>query len=219
MGMAAERGEEIPRRRCIASGEVRPQHELLRFVVSPDGVLAPDPAGELPGRGFWLRPRRDMIEKARRRRLFARAARAAVTVPEDLPEQVERLLRRRCLDLVGLAARARQAVAGHVKVRGCLERGAAAVLLEARDGAADGRDKLRRLGRAVRPELPVIALFDSAELGRALGRAPTVHVALKPGRLAARLEAECGRLAALTGESDDGRGRRRAPAQASAGAR
>ena len=106
-----------PQRRCIASGEVRPKDELLRFVVGPDGAVVPDPAGRLPGRGLWLSPRRDMLEKACVRNLFAKAARAAVRLPDDLPACTEAALRRRFLELLGLANRAGQMIAGFQKVK------------------------------------------------------------------------------------------------------
>lgn len=200
MGQAAAAGRDEPRgpqRRCIASGEVRDKRELLRFVVDPEGVVVPDPGEDLPGRGIWCLPRRDMIERARRRRQFARAARRNVTVPEDLADGAEARLRRRCLERLGLARRAGAVVAGFAKVRGVLERGAADLLLQACDAAPDGRDRLRRLGCAVRPELAVIALFRAEELGAALGRGPTVHVAVQGAGHAARLRQECGRLAGL----------------------
>ena len=40
-------------RKCIATGEVRPKDELIRFVIAPDGTVTPDIAGKLPGRGLW----------------------------------------------------------------------------------------------------------------------------------------------------------------------
>ena len=176
-----------PRRRCIASGRVDDKARLLRFAIGPDGQVVPDPGEDLPGRGLWLRPRPDMIDKARRKRLFARAARAQVTVPDDLAEQVARLLRRRCLDRIGLARASGDAVAGFEKVRTLLKRDAAGVLLQARDTAPDGREKVRRVALAVRPELPVIAGFDSDELGRAVGRERSMHLALRRGGHADRL--------------------------------
>jgi len=193
-----------PERRCIASGEVRPKDELVRFVVAPDGTLVPDPAARLPGRGLWLSPRRDMIEKACARNLFAKAARASIRLPDDLLEQTERALRRRCLDLIGLARRAGEAVAGYEKVKGRLATGPAGLLIQATDAADDGRRKVAALAKARNPDLPVVALFDAEELGRALGRSATVHVLLLPGRLADRLKAEVGRLAVMVAETDGG---------------
>jgi ribosomal protein L7Ae-like RNA K-turn-binding protein len=100
------------------------------------------------------------------------------------------MLARRGLDLIGLARRAGQLVAGFDQVADWLRNGKAAVLLGARDGAADGRRKLRALARG----LPVIEAFDRRELGSAIGRDEAVHVAMAPGGLAERLLAEATRL-------------------------
>ncbi len=188
-----------PERRCIASGQVRPKEELLRFVAGPDGRIVPDLAGRLPGRGLWLTPRRDMMEKACKRNLFAKAARARVRVPDDLIGQVDRLMASRCLDLLGLARRAGAAVAGYEKAASWLAAGKAGVLFQAVDAAEGGRRKLRALARAAGPHVPVIELFTAQELGRALGRGAAVHVAVAPAGILARLTRETARLSALRG--------------------
>jgi hypothetical protein len=186
-----------PWRRCIASGEVRPQRELLRFVVGPDNTIVPDPAAKMPGRGIWCLPRRDMLEHARRRRRFGRSARANVTVPADLADLAADMLRRRCLDRIGLARRSGDVVAGFAKVRALLAADGAALLLQARDGAPDGRHKLARLAHARCPDLPVLELFTAAEQGGAIGRDDIVHVAIRPGGHAEALGRDCARLAGL----------------------
>ncbi len=81
-----------PQRRCIVTGEVRERAGLLRFVVGPDGVLVPDVEARLPGRGLWLTPRRDIVERAVAKRLFARAARGPVSVPAEFADRIEALL-------------------------------------------------------------------------------------------------------------------------------
>lgn len=180
-----------PERRCIASGAVRPKAELLRFVVGPEGQVVPDVEQRLPGRGIWLSARRDVVNTAVSKRLFARAARRAVVVPEDLADTVERLLARRVLATLGFARRAGQAVCGFEKVKAELKAGRVAVLVEARDAAADGRGKMTALAAG----LPVVELFDAAELGSVFGRDHAVHVGVAPGGLAQRLAEEAGRLA------------------------
>jgi uncharacterized protein len=169
---------------------VRPKAELLRFVVAPDGVVVPDIACRLPGRGLWLTARRDIVAAAVGRRLFGRAARASVTVPGDLAERVDVLLRQRCCDLVGLARRAGKAVAGFEKVRAALRKGEAAVLVAAADGGESGRDKVRGLGF----DLPLVDGLSAAELGVAFGRDHVVHAVLAPGRIARDLVAAAARL-------------------------
>lgn len=189
--------QEPPLRRCIATGESQPRDALLRFVVGPDGTLVPDLSGRLPGRGLWLSPRRDIIARACRRNLFARAAKGPVRVPEDLLERVEGQLRRRCLEQLGLAKRAGQAVCGHDKVAAWLAADTAALLIQAEDAADGGRRKLR--DRARRRNVAAVEAFDAETLGRALGREACMHVALAPGRLATAIAADLTRLAAVRG--------------------
>lgn len=183
--------ETGPNRRCVATGTVRPKEELLRFVVSPQGEVVPDLERRLPGRGIWLSPRRDVVNTAVTKRLFAKAARRAVTVPEDMADRLHALLLRRCLDALGLARRAGQAVCGFEKVKAELKSGRAAALVEARDAGQDGTGKMR----AMASSLPVVEIFDAAELGLPFGRDQAVHVALAPGGLARRLVQEAGLLA------------------------
>lgn len=190
--------EAGPLRRCIVTGDVHPKAELLRFVVAPDGTVVPDLAGRLPGRGLWLTPRRDIVAAAVGKRLFGKAARASVTVPGDLAERIDGLLRERCRDLIGMARRAGKAVAGFEKVRAALRNGEAAVVLAASDGGESGREKVRGVGR----DLPLVEVLSAAELGMAFGRDHVVHAALAPGRLARDVLATAERLAGYRREPE-----------------
>ncbi len=178
-------------RRCIVTRESLPRERLVRFVVGPDQVVVPDVAGKLPGRGLWLSARRDMVSRACAGNLFAKAARSPVRVPGDLAQQVENLLARRCLEFVGLARRAGQAVAGFEKVRAVLSRDCAGALLSAADGADGGRDKLG----ALRPDVARVDILTGTELGEVFGRETTVHAAVVKGNIADRLVVEATRLA------------------------
>ena len=180
-------------RRCLVTGEVRPRAELIRFAVDPAGRIVPDVSARLPGRGLWLTARRDIVERAVAKRLFARAARAPVTADEGLADQVEALLAAQCCSLLGLARRAGQAVAGFVKVKTLAAAGGAAVLVEAADGGADARGKLEALA----PDVPVVDRLTCAELSAALGREHVVHAALERGRLAGSFVAAAARLGGL----------------------
>ena len=183
VGEAAEDRESGPNRRCIATGESLPIARLVRFVVGPDNVLVPDIDGRLPGRGLWLSAERGMIETAASKRMFAKAARGNVTVAADLADNVADLLKRRCLNHLGLARRAGLVAAGAEKVRAQITTGRTAALFEAADGSLPERRKFVALA----PHVPMIDVFTGAELGAALGRESAVHVALLPGRLTATL--------------------------------
>lgn len=187
-----------PMRRCIVCREVLPKEGLIRFVIGPDDLLVPDVEGKLPGRGLWVKARRAALEMAMAKNAFSKAARRRVEVPSSLIDLTAMMLRRRCLDLIGLARRAGQAVAGFERVRAELTGQNAGVLLAAADGAEDGKRKLKGLSEGVRS----VALFTSAELSHALGRENVVHAAVMPGRLADLLCVETSRLAGVCGTSD-----------------
>lgn len=194
--------EKGPLRRCIATGTVQPKDGLIRFAISPDGEVVPDLEETLPGRGLWVSADKAALAKVTGKGLFSKAARRAVRVPADLGERLERLLERRCLDALGLARRAGQALAGYEKVREALKANQVgragpppALLVEAADGSHDQRGKVTALA----PRLPVIDLFESAALAAALGRDHAVHAVVARGRLASGLVRDAGRLRGLKG--------------------
>jgi hypothetical protein len=210
-GAEADQEETGPLRRCVLTRERRPKEQMIRFVVGPDRALVPDLAAKLPGRGMWLSASGDVIRTAREPgnpqralgRAFARAARGPVTLPQDLLAVLEAALIRRIGELLGLARRAGQTVAGYDKAREWLRTGRAALILEALDGSA--AERARFLSGA--PDgVPVLAPLPGAALGRMFGRDHVVHVAIAPGRLAGLLRIEAGRLAGLreTGSGDAG---------------
>ncbi len=186
--------EAGPLRRCIVTRACGPKQGMVRFVTGPDHTLVPDLAGRLPGRGMWLSARADVLETALARGSFARAARATVHVPADLPALLRAGLAGRIADLLGLARRAGQAVAGFEKAREWLRSGRAALVVQASDGSAEERDRFLSGAAGV----PVRTPLTAAALGIVFGRERAVHVAVAPGNLASALTDECERLAGLS---------------------
>ncbi|MEM8787046.1 MAG: RNA-binding protein [Pseudomonadota bacterium] len=190
-GRKAER--TAPERRCIATGDSGPKAGLIRFVVGPGDVIVPDVAEKLPGRGIWVSADRAALDKAGRKGGFQRAARQAVTVPADLAGQVESLLAARVVDLVSLARKAGAAVAGLEKVKKTLVEETAGCLLQAVDGSA--REKARL--RPPRGENTYFDVLSASELGVAFGRDRVIHAALISGGLSSRVRYESARLAGV----------------------
>lgn len=186
-------------RKCIVTGERKPKHELIRFVIGPDGQPVADIQERLPGRGLWLSAQRDVVNTACAKNIFARAARGKVDVPAGFADRIESLLSRRCMDLIGLSRRAGAAVGGFEIVRTSLANGRTGLLLTASDAGADGRKKMERLAA----DVPMQSVLTSAELGQALGREAVVHVAIGPGRLADRLMKDLRRLEGFRQGLDD----------------
>jgi predicted RNA-binding protein YlxR (DUF448 family) len=169
-------------RRDIVTGEVMDEARLIRFTPGPDGVVVPDLARKLPGRGLWVAADRASVETAARKGLFARSAKAKVQAPADLADQVEVLLRRRLLSALGLARRGGDLISGFEKVAVAISAGRAAWLIEASDGALDGRRKLRALFRKSPRPPALFGLYAGVELGLALGGENVIHTAFLAGR-------------------------------------
>mgnify|MGYP003574169593 CR=1 FL=1 len=192
-GRPSDRSGE-PERKCIVTGEVAPRGELVRFVVGPDNRIVPDIAGKLPGRGIWIRADRDAIAKAMQKGLFSRAAKARVTAPEGLVDEVERQLVRRVVDLISLSRKSGGAIAGYEKVKDWLIKDQAEVLLQASDGSERGKSKLRPPDDGAH-----IDWMTANELGLAFGRQTVIHGALASGGLTLRVVEEAQRLRGVRG--------------------
>lgn len=175
-----------------------PKARLLRFVVGPGDQVVPDLAARLPGRGIYVTADRDILRRAVEKGAFARAARRKVQAGPDLPGDVERLLARQVVDLVALARKAGQALAGREKVRDALVSGEAALLMQASDGSAREMAALRPPGG---PESRITCL-SGHELGMAFGRDRVIHAAVLAGGLSERIKDETLRLDGLRGHGN-----------------
>lgn len=183
-------------RRCIVSHESLPDAKLIRFALAPDGCVVPDVGAKLPGRGAWVRADRASVEAAAKKGAFARAFKTQVKVPEGLANGVETLLARRCLDQLGLMRRAGALAIGATQVESAIRTRPALALIEAADGAEEGREKLMSLHIGLWGGPPAaVACFTASELGVALGRERVIHACLLQERLATGWAADIGRLA------------------------
>jgi len=167
---------------------------LVRFVAGPDGVVVPDLARKLPGRGLWVASTREAVETAAKKGLFSRAAKAKLSAGPDLADQVERLMRGRLLASLGLARKAGDLTSGYERVLAAIGSGKVAWLVEASDGSEEGRRKLLAAVRRATPQPRLLVLFDSTELGLALGALNVIHTAFLAGRAAERWTSDVERL-------------------------
>ena len=190
-------------RRDIVSGTVMPENRLLRFVADPDGQVVPDVAAKLPGRGLWVEASKTAIGKAVEKKLFSRAAKAQVTADASLVERAEKALITRMLGDLGIARRSGMLMLGFDNVLRQLQGPKPPkALIEAFDGAADGKRKLYAAAHRLELNCVVIETLTSAELGLALGRENVIHAAVQPGGLADRLMFDAERLSGFRGRNE-----------------
>ena len=193
-------GHKPKERKDIASGELRDPADMLRLAFGPGGQIVPDIYAKLPGRGAWIEASRTAVDKAIKTGAFARSAKCKVTVPDNFADMIEAGLSARVLGMIGMAKRAGQLESGFENVRSCARTGELAVRIEACDGQPDGRSKIRVVVKALSKELEIpmpilLACFNSAELGKVVGRDNMVHACVHKGRMAKALRLEVERLA------------------------
>ena len=195
---AARRAREGSRRRCVASRMRAEPQSLLRFVVDPDGMVVPDLARRLPGRGAWVEASRAALERAVRSGALAKSFKRRASVPADLVARVEGLLAQRVREALSLANKAGLVVAGFTKVEEAIRSRQVAVLVHARDAAPAGAAKLdqllAKLGGEEAAGAATITELTGAELSLAMGRSNVVHAAASAGGASSRLIAEAARL-------------------------
>lgn len=185
-------------RLCLATRQVLPVSQMLRFVVGPDGRIVPDLARKLPGRGAWVRATRADLETALKRKAFARAFKGKGAPAPDLAALVEGLLDKDARASLSLANKAGRVVTGTMKVEQALASGSVAVLVHAADARPDGVRKLdafaRQMAASGRPPVDIINYLPGVDLDLALGRSNVVHAALLAHPTTAGFLARCRKL-------------------------
>ena len=79
---------KIPLRRCTGCNESKPKKELVRVVRSPEGEISLDLVGKKPGRGAYLCPNAQCLQKARKARRLERAL--ETQIPLEVYDSIER---------------------------------------------------------------------------------------------------------------------------------
>lgn len=178
-------------RTCLGCRQVRPQHELLRYVAGPDRALVCDYRKRLPGRGAYTCPSLDCLRQAIKRRQFHRSLK-----DEQLQLDAGRLLQglrgqilQRVENLVGMARKSGQLVGGSNQLLAELGRGnLPALILLATDVSAGIGEKIRQRSNAA--GLPLWQLMTKEQLGGLLGRDERSVIGVWRGKLGDALLAE-----------------------------
>lgn len=198
--------DKAPTRQCCVTRKVLPADALIRFALSPDGVLLPDVDAKAPGRGVWVGLSLPLVEQAVAKKAFQRSLKAPVSVPPDLAQQVLWRLEERLLGSLGLARKAGNLLTGAHKVAAALQAGRAVALFTATDAAPDSRRKmlaaLRRTGSDA-DLVPHFELLSSERLGLVLGLENVIHAALVAGPAASAALARAQRLARYVADAAD----------------
>ena len=196
-----------PERTCVVTRASGSPDGMIRFVRGPENVVFPDLRRKLPGRGVWVTAKAETVAEAVRKGAFSRGFKGPATAPPTLVDDIDRLLERDALQSLSMANKAGAVVTGFTKVEAALSTGKYGVLVHASDAAPDGRRKLETVfTRARGGNGDCVILFDSAQLGLALGRSHVIHAALAEAAATAAFLARCRTLAYFRGVAPGGAG-------------
>lgn len=187
-------GSNGPIRLCAVTRERMAQADMIRFARAPDGTVAPDIGEKLPGRGMWLTANRETVESAISKGVFSRGFKAQSRAPDGLADLIETLLVKRLQGVLGMAKRAGKVTLGFDQVRDSLRKRRPGIVLEASDGAEDGRNKVYFLAKAIYEHVSVSGGLTSSELGMAFGRTHVIHGVLETGAFSKRWSQDYHRL-------------------------
>ena len=82
-----QKPRKIPQRQCVGCREMKDKKALIRVVRSPEGAIALDFRGKMPGRGAYVCPDPACLKKARTSRALERAFDMAI--PPEVYDQLE----------------------------------------------------------------------------------------------------------------------------------
>ena len=157
----------MPKRTCIITGETTEARILLRFVVSPDGILTLDVANKLSGRGAYVMPKPELVKEALKKNKFAvHLGFRGKLLPKDIDSFVfllENLLRKHFVEQIGLFRKRGSAIAGAAKLK---ENASLLGLLIASDAS---KREARNIELLTKPNW-VLRGISSEILGKAFGR-------------------------------------------------
>ena len=157
-------------RLCVVTREHHDPSLLIRFVASPDGMIVPDVAGKLPGRGAWVRALPSLVSQALEKGKLARAL-GLQRADAMAVDQLDALLLRRCQDILSIGRRNGMVLGGGGKIRAA---GRIAGLMVATDASP-------REARALAGDVDhdwSTTLMTGEEIGSVFGRASIAFAAV-----------------------------------------
>lgn len=183
--------QDMNPRTCIVTRAEKSPDEMIRFVVGPDNQVFPDLQRKLPGRGVWVTAKRELLEKAISKKLFAKGFKDKVIAADTLPQLVEDIMRQMSLQALAMTKKAGLVATGQAKAEAMIREGAALALLQASDAGTDGVKKLAAALKAQKvyeeDETLLIDEFSSEELDKTLNGTNTMYVALLEGGASKKL--------------------------------
>ena len=76
--------KKIPMRQCVGCGEMKPKKEMVRVIKTPEDTIVLDTTGRQNGRGAYICPVQECLQKAAKNRGLERSLKTAI--PKEILE-------------------------------------------------------------------------------------------------------------------------------------
>ena len=80
--------KKIPMRQCVGCLEMKPKRKLIRVIRTSEDEILIDATGKKNGRGAYICPNRECLEKAVKNKGLERSLK--ISVPQEIYEDFER---------------------------------------------------------------------------------------------------------------------------------
>lgn len=80
--------KKIPMRQCVGCREMKPKRKLIRVIRTSEDEILIDVTGKKNGRGAYICPNRECLEKAVKNKGLERSLK--ISVPQEIYEDFER---------------------------------------------------------------------------------------------------------------------------------
>jgi len=165
-------------RTCVGCYNKQSRNELLRMVLSPQKDIIIDLDSKLPGKGVYICPSQDCLNRALKRK--------RIISGKDLRAEIIKKLEDKLGALIGLAYKAGKAVSGQTNLQLALKSKKTKLLLLANDIGQNLQKNYLFL--ANKEGIRHYYIFDSLRLGDLLGSSPRNAVGIKEEKFALKIE-------------------------------
>lgn len=183
-------------RTCIGCRNAFEKDQVVRIAAGPETVVL-DYREKLPGRGCYVCPRRECIEKGVSRENLSRSLKSRVRVPpvDEFIADLVRNIQEKIRSLIAMSVKAGKIAAGYSAVEDALKNKRVEFLLYATDVSEGTREKMARTASEMHTN--EATLFTRDELGSMMSRELVGVIAFQDKRIADAVRKEIARLKGL----------------------
>ena len=86
-------GKKIPQRQCIGCGQMKDKEELIRILKTQDGSIVIDATGKKNGRGAYICPDEECLQKAFKTKGLERSFKMAIdqSIYDELKKELNNI--------------------------------------------------------------------------------------------------------------------------------